>query len=118
MKRDKKDKRYRTANQSGKSGKKVHPSRIGRPGPAFHFRQAFDALWTKLFTSPVHLDSAISQASPGVKAPLAEISRLLLQRPRSIAHYLRFQLSEEEPWWLDQETLASWPTAREMAKRL
>jgi 16S rRNA (cytosine967-C5)-methyltransferase len=46
------------------------------------------------------------------------VSRLLLQRPRSLAHYLRFQLSDEEPWWLDQDSLAGWPTARAMAKRL
>jgi len=92
--------------------------RVGRPGPAMNFRVAFDALWRKLFTSPVHLDSALSQAPPSVKSSLAPISRLLLQRPSSLAHFLRFQLSEDEPWFLDAETLAEWPTAREMAKRL
>jgi 16S rRNA (cytosine967-C5)-methyltransferase len=83
-----------------------------------HFRSAFDALWTKLFTSPVHLDSALSQAPPSLKSKLAPLTRALLQRPSSLAHYLKFKLSEAEPWWLDQETLADWPTAREMAKRL
>ncbi|MGZ3653185.1 MAG: hypothetical protein ACXWSC_18585, partial [Bdellovibrionota bacterium] len=92
--------------------------RVGRPGPAMNFRVAFDALWRKLFTSLVHLDSALSQAPPSVKSTLAPIARLLLQRPSSLAHFLRFQLSEDEPWFLDAETLAEWPTAREMAKRL
>ncbi len=82
------------------------------------FRTAFDALWTKIFTSPVHLDSALSQAPPSIKGTLAPLARVLLQRPSSLAHYLRFNLSEDEPWHLDQESLAYWPTARAMATRL
>jgi 16S rRNA C967 or C1407 C5-methylase (RsmB/RsmF family) len=90
-----------------------------KPAPRpLNFRQAFDALWTKLFSSPVHLDSALSQAPPSQKSALAELTRLLLQRPSSLAHYLRFYLSEEEPWGLDREALAEWPTARQMAERL
>jgi 16S rRNA C967 or C1407 C5-methylase (RsmB/RsmF family) len=82
------------------------------------FRTAFDQLWTKLFTSPVHLDSALSQAPPAIKSSLAPLSRLLLQRPRSLAHYLKFKLNDDEPWGLSQEHLANWPTARAMANRL
>jgi 16S rRNA C967 or C1407 C5-methylase (RsmB/RsmF family) len=88
-----------------------------KPRP-LNFRLAFDALWTKLFTTPVHLDSALSQSPPSVKSTLAPLSRLLLQRPRSLAYYLRFHLSDDEPWWLDQEVLADWSTARAMASRL
>lgn len=93
----------------------------GRPDHAprpLNFRQAFDALWTRLFSSPVHLDSALSQAPPSQKSALATMTRLLLQRPSSLAHYLRFHLSEDEPWGLDRESLAEWPTARAMADRL
>jgi 16S rRNA C967 or C1407 C5-methylase (RsmB/RsmF family) len=97
-------------------------SLVEKPAPRaprpLNFRQAFDALWGKLFTSPVHLDSALSQAPPSQKSALAEITRLLLQRPSSLAHYLRFYLSEDEPWGLDRESLAHWPTARAMADRL
>ncbi len=82
------------------------------------FRTAFDQLWTKIFTSPVHLDSALSQAPPSIKGSLAPLTRLLLQRPRSLAHYLKFTLRDEEPWLLSQEELANWPTARAMANRL
>jgi 16S rRNA C967 or C1407 C5-methylase (RsmB/RsmF family) len=95
---------------------------VEKPAPKaprpLNFRQAFDALWMKLFTSPVHLDSALSQAPPSQKSALAEITRLLLQRPSSLAHFLRFHLSEEEPWGLDRDSLAEWPTARAMAERL
>src|SRR5690606_29703533 len=55
---------------------------------------------------------------PSQKSALAELTRLLLQRPSSLAHYLRFHLSEDEPWGLDRESLAEWPTARAMADRL
>lgn len=99
-------------------GQRPDPRRAGRPGPGLSFRQAFDTLWVKLFTSPVHLDSALSQAPPAVKNALAPLSRLLLQRPSSLARYLRFKLSPEEPWDIPPEMLADWPTARAMASRL
>jgi 16S rRNA (cytosine967-C5)-methyltransferase len=101
-----------------KSSQRKHTPRIGRPGQAMGFRGAFDALWVKVFTSPVHLDAALSQAPPSLKSTLAPLSRLLLQRPSSLAHFLRFQLSGEEPWLLDREALVDWPTARAMASRL
>ncbi len=104
--------KIKTATKS--KGKKP-PTQAPRP---LNFRQAFDALWTKLFSSPVHLDSALSQAPPSQKSALAELTRLLLQRPSSLAHYLRFFLSEEEPWGLDKEALMEWKTARDMADRL
>ncbi len=91
---------------------------MGAPGPAMHFRVAFDTLWSKLFTTPAHLDSLLSQAPPGSKAALASISRLMLQRPRSLAHFLKFDLHDEEPWELDSDTLARWQVARAMARRL
>lgn len=83
-----------------------------------NYRQGFDLLWRQLFSSPVHLDSALSKAPPSLKSSLAEISRLLLQRPRSLAHYLRFKMMDDEPWLLSQEDLAEWPTARAMSDRL
>lgn len=83
-----------------------------------HFREAFDILWRKLFTSPMHLDSILSHAPPSQKSALAEMSYLILQRPSSLAHYLRFKLNAMEPWQLDADTLAEWPTARAMANRL
>jgi 16S rRNA C967 or C1407 C5-methylase (RsmB/RsmF family) len=92
--------------------------RQGRPGAAMAFRESFDELWRKLFSSPVHLDSALSHAPPSVKGTLAPLTRVLLQRPSSLAHYLKFKLATDEPWGLSPERLAEWPTAREMAKRL
>lgn len=114
---------------TGKASKfSVHTGKIrpssrpsGRPDHAprpMNFRQAFDAIWSKIFTSPVHLDSALSQAPPSQKSALAVMMRVMLQRPSSLAHYLKFHLSEDEPWGLDRESLAEWPTARAMADRL
>jgi 16S rRNA C967 or C1407 C5-methylase (RsmB/RsmF family) len=91
---------------------------VGAPGPAAAFRMAFATLWEKLFSSPVHLDSALSQAPQSVKSRLAPLTRLLLQRPRSLAHYLKFRLQDEEPWALSSEQLTRWTTAHAMAGRL
>jgi 16S rRNA C967 or C1407 C5-methylase (RsmB/RsmF family) len=91
------------------------PVQRGRP---MLFRDAFDQLWSMLFSSPIHLDSALSKAPPSQKSALAEMALLLLQRPSSLAHYLRFQLSEGEPWEYNQEELANWRTARAMGHRL
>lgn len=56
--------------------------------------------------------------SPGLKAPLYGVTRSILLRPISTARFLRFKLSEDEPWHLSKEDLAEWPTARAMAERL
>lgn len=91
------------------------PIQRGRP---MLFRDAFDQLWAMIFSSPIHLDSALSKAPPSQKSALAEMSLLLLQRPSSLAHYLRFELYEGEPWEYSQEELARWRTARAMGDRL
>lgn len=105
-----------------KSARGSHPSRAPRashaPRPLL-FREAFHELWSTFFSSPkMKLDSALSKAAPSQKHALAEITKLFLQRPRSLAHYLRFQLSENEPWELSQEELTDWRTARDIANRL
>ena len=82
------------------------------------FRELFAKLWHDLFTTHIHLDSAVSKAPPSMKAPLAEVTRLFLQRPRSLAKFLQFRLSDREPWKLSQEELAEWDTGCEMAYRL
>ncbi|MGE3262385.1 MAG: RsmB/NOP family class I SAM-dependent RNA methyltransferase [Bacteriovoracia bacterium] len=82
------------------------------------FRDAFDILWELIFSSPIHLDSALSKSPPSQKSALAELTPLLLQRPRSLGKYLRFQLNDDEPWGLEGEALANWPTVRAMAHRL
>lgn len=94
------------------------PKEKGHAPRPMNFRQAFDGLWLVLFSGPMHLDSALSKAPPSQKSALAILVRLMLQRPSSLAHYLRFFLSEDEPWGLDKESLREWPTARSMADRL
>jgi 16S rRNA C967 or C1407 C5-methylase (RsmB/RsmF family) len=88
-----------------------------RPRPVL-FRELFRHLWKELFESPVHLDSLLSRSPPSQKEALAVITPLLLRRPRSLAHFLRFNLSDFEPWDLSAEELGRWFTAGEMADRL
>ena len=82
------------------------------------FRREFTAIWEKLFTSPIHLDSAVSKAPDSVKGALMEILRAILRRPHSLARFVRFYLSEGEPFGLSKEELAEWKTAEQMAARL
>lgn len=107
----------RKAGPKPSSVKGAQKPGVEAPRP-LNYRAGFDGLWRQLFTSPVHLDSALSKAPPSLKSSLAEITRLLLQRPRSLAHYLKFKMNDDEPWWLSQEDLAEWPTARAMGDRL
>lgn len=95
--------------------KKAKPALSPRP---VIFREQFALLWRKLFTSPVHLDSAVSKAPPSVKGALAEIAKAILRRPHSLARFLRFKLTEGEPWGYTVEELADWKTASFMADRL
>jgi 16S rRNA C967 or C1407 C5-methylase (RsmB/RsmF family) len=82
------------------------------------FRSAFEALWFRLFSTPKHLDSLLSDAPPSLKSTLAEVVPVMLKRPKSLANYLRVKLSIHEPWELDADTLAEWPAARVLADRV
>ena len=93
-----------------------------KPGPSGplprQFEVAFDALWRTLFSSSLPLDGAVSRTAPSLKSYLFEITRLILTRPRSVAHFLRFHLDDREPWNYSQEEIADWDTVRVMALRL
>src|SRR4051794_1935244 len=50
--------------------------------------QGFESLWEQLFTSPIHLDSALSKLPVRVKSILAQIVPRILLRPVSEAEIL------------------------------
>ena len=79
---------------------------------------AFEKLWSDLFSSPVHLDSALAHQAKNVKSILAQIAPFILLRPVSQAEALGVGMSPGEPWDLSPQNLASWRSARLMAERL
>lgn len=79
---------------------------------------AFTSLWASLFSSPVHLDSALSKQPKHLKSILAQIAPLILLRPASIAEALGVGMAPEEPWNLAQDQLKGWRSARLMAESL
>lgn len=91
--------------------------RLGGPLPR-QFEAVFDELWRTLFSTSLPLDGAVSRTPPGIKSFLFEITRLILTRPRSLAHFLKFRLDDKEPWNFTTEELAEWHTVRVMAARL
>ncbi|MBC7692265.1 MAG: hypothetical protein H7222_10890 [Methylotenera sp.] len=78
----------------------------------------FGEIWTELFTSPVHLDSALSKRSRNTKSILAQIVPQILLQPSSLAEALGVGIAEGEPWSLDQQKLVSWRPAYLMAEHL
>lgn len=88
-----------------------------KPKPS-NFRSSFETAWNLLFTSSAHLDSTLSKAKPSIKPALADLLSLLLRRPRSIAKFLDFTLSDDEPWKYVPHRVHEWRTAIAMADRL
>ena len=80
--------------------------------------EAFERLWTELFTTPVHLDSALSKLPRTQKTAIAQAIGPILLRPVSTAERCGVGAAPGEPWSLAPEELARWSSARSMAERL
>lgn len=80
--------------------------------------QGFLKIWENLFSTPVHLDSALSKQAPSIKSILAQILPSILLRPASQAEALGIGISSGDPWRLDSESLAHWRPSQIMAERL
>lgn len=82
------------------------------------FLQQFAGLWEEIFSTPAHLDAAISRRPKKYKPLLHEVATTLLRRPHSIAHFLKIHLRSDEPWSYHADELRDWPTAEVFADRL
>lgn len=80
--------------------------------------KGFTELWENLFSSPVHLDSALSKQTPSTKSILAQILPTILLRPVSQAEALGVGVPFGEPWNLDMKKMAHWRPAQLMAERM
>ena len=80
--------------------------------------EAFDRFWKKLHEENRHLDAALADLSPNVKAWLAEIAPMILLRPVSLCEALGIGVKPGEPWTLSPSQLAHWRPARLLVERL
>jgi 16S rRNA C967 or C1407 C5-methylase (RsmB/RsmF family) len=80
--------------------------------------QSFDKLWSQLFTSPIHLDSALSKLSPRLKSILAQTVPVILLRPVSTAEAVGVGVPPGEPWALDAAGKGRWRAAAKVMERL
>src|SRR5688572_20479349 len=80
--------------------------------------EAFDDLWRELFSTPVHLDSAISKRDKSVKSTLAQLIQPILLRPVTTAQALGQRVYDDEPWSLDTKRTRNWKLSRRMAELL
>src|SRR5437867_4084674 len=78
---------------------------------------AFDRVWSRLFTTPIHLDSALAKEPHELRAMLAELVPPLLRAPLAMAGALGVQVPQGEPWTLSEDALATWAPARAIAER-
>jgi 16S rRNA C967 or C1407 C5-methylase (RsmB/RsmF family) len=89
-----------------------------RPARREAVLKSFQKVWSDLFMTPVHLDSALSKQPKNVKGILAQILPTILLKPVSQAQALGIGLPPEEPWALGGPKLANWRPAGLMAERL
>jgi 16S rRNA (cytosine967-C5)-methyltransferase len=82
------------------------------------FLKAFDEIWTLLFSTPIHLDSALYKQPPRFKGALAQILPVILLRPVSEAQMHGIGVKRGEPWNLTPEQLVNWRPARLLAEKL
>lgn len=80
--------------------------------------KAFAQIWSDLFSSPVHLDSALSKQHKSTKSILARTLPTILLRPASQAEEMGIGVPAGEPWQLKSDALKSWKPARVLAERL
>lgn len=80
--------------------------------------EAFKSVWSKLMTTPIHLDSALSKVTPKQKTILAQVLPRILAQPISLCEHFGIGVPEGEPWSLSPENLAAWRPAVLLAERM
>jgi 16S rRNA (cytosine967-C5)-methyltransferase len=80
--------------------------------------EAFNQLWSGLFSSPVHLDSLLSKQPKNAKSSLARMVTPILLRPVSESESFGIGVNPGEPWTLSREQTAAWRTARLLGDRI
>jgi 16S rRNA C967 or C1407 C5-methylase (RsmB/RsmF family) len=102
--------------EKSKSPSKITPKQA--PVKREAVEKAFEAIWSDLFSSPVHLDSALSKQAKGMKSILARILPTILLRPASQAEAMGIGVPAGEPWKLSVDKLKTWRPASVLAQRM
>lgn len=89
-----------------------------RPARKENVLTALEEIWELLFTSPVHLDSALSKTPKHLKSLLAQLVPPILMKPASLGEALGVGMAPDEPWSLNPDKLSRWRNARLIAERL
>lgn len=76
------------------------------------------ATWRALFSSPVHLDSAIFKVDPRYKTFVARSLPPILRKPVSIAEAIGVGVNPGEPWIYSGQELADWKAMPGILKRV
>ncbi len=85
---------------------------------SFQTMSLFKEIWKSLFTTHIHLDSALSKLPRSAKSILAQILPIVLRQPASQSEKMGVGISIGEPWSLDQKDLSEWRPAFLLASRI
>lgn len=80
--------------------------------------RGFSQVWESLWSSSVHLDSALSKLPPHSKSIIAQLLPTILLRPASQAEALGVGVPAGEPWSLSKDALQQWRPAHLMMERM
>jgi 16S rRNA C967 or C1407 C5-methylase (RsmB/RsmF family) len=101
------------------SNKPFEEDEEGQPAPSeAAVLKRFEEVWSAIFTSPIHLDSALAKLPKNTKSTVAQLVPQILLRPISLAEQLGIGVAGGEPWSLSGPKLAQWRTARLLAERI
>lgn len=82
------------------------------------FHESLTEVWQKLFSSPVHLDAALSQTPKDLKPYIAAFLPVLLRRPVALARTLRSEaLANAGVWSLPPDQLLDWRGVEELGQK-
>jgi 16S rRNA C967 or C1407 C5-methylase (RsmB/RsmF family) len=82
------------------------------------FLKHFEAVWNQIFTTPVHVDAALSKLPDDIKPWVAEALPQILRRPHSVGKVTGVRVNSKDPWVLRAKkgALANWEIRTELAR--
>ncbi len=79
---------------------------------------AFDRIWTRIFSTPIHLDSALAKEPLEFRGDLARILPQILRTPVSLAQRFQVRIRRGDPWSLNMSEMSAWAPARALARAM
>lgn len=82
------------------------------------FLKHFEAAWNQIFTTPVHVDAALSKLPEDIKPWVAEALPQILRRPHAVGRVTGVRVNSKDPWAFRTKVgaLAHWEVRTDLAR--